>query len=73
MSSPTRPAATGQNVPDCPALPQRRKDLRPVLSSGPTSLPVGPVDSKDVRIGVSGCNKVGPGGLSFRNMAISAW
>ena len=49
------------------------QDLRPALSSGPTSLPVRPVDSTDVRIGVSDCNKVGSGGLSCRSMAIFTW
>jgi hypothetical protein len=56
-----------------PSAAVRRSTVYPVLSSGPTSLPVGPVDSRDVQIGVAGLNKVGPGGLSFRNLAIPAW
>ena len=34
-------------------ITERAPDLRPVLSSGRTSLPVRSVDSTDVRIGVS--------------------
>jgi hypothetical protein len=54
-------------------LAERAPDLGPVLPSGPTSLPVRPVDSTDARIAVSDWNKVGSGAVYCRSVAIFTW
>ena len=58
------------SVPATGGIAERAPDMYPVQSSGRTSRPAGPVDSRDVRIGVVNLNTVGSGGLSCRSMAI---